>query len=183
MSELLTPDEMYEADRLTIEAGTPGIELMENAGAACARVIMQVCAPAPVAVVAGPGNNGGDGFVIARLLADAGWPVKLMLAGEVKKLKGDAALAAKTWKGEVLPAAPRVQGRFAKLPYGDLPEPGVLMLAAMVSLTPGTSTVDIDTERKELTLHVLDTEDLQATLSTIEHEFVNPIRTLFGGRS
>lgn len=106
MSELLTPEEMYEADRLTIEAGTPGIELMENAGAACARVIMQVCAPAPVAVVAGPGNNGGDGFVIARLLADAGWPVKLMLAGEVKKLKGDAALAAKTWKGEVLPAAP-----------------------------------------------------------------------------
>ncbi len=106
MNELLTPDEMYEADRLTIEAGTPGITLMENAGTACARVIMEVCAPAPVAVVAGPGNNGGDGFVIARLLAGAGWPVKLMLAGEVGKLKGDAALAAKAWTGEVLPAAP-----------------------------------------------------------------------------
>lgn len=106
MNELLTPEEMYEADRLTIEADTPGIELMENAGAACARVIMDVCALAPVAVVAGPGNNGGDGFVIARLLAGAGWPVKLLLAGEVKKLKGDAALAAKAWTGEVLPAAP-----------------------------------------------------------------------------
>ncbi len=106
MNELLTLEEMYEADRLTIEAGTPGIELMKNAGAACARVIMEVCAPAPVAVVAGPGNNGGDGFVIARLLAEAGWPVKLLLVGEVNKLKGDAALAAKAWTGEVLTAAP-----------------------------------------------------------------------------
>lgn len=103
MNELLTPDEMYQADRLTIEAGTPGIELMDNAGAACARVIMEVCEAGPVCVIAGPGNNGGDGFVIARLLAEAGWPVKLMLAGDVTSLKGDAALAAKAWSGDVLP--------------------------------------------------------------------------------
>ena len=95
------------------------------------------------------------------------------------------ALVSSAWATSVLivTASDVPHRRFAKLPYGDLPEPGVLMLAAMVSLTPGTSTVDIDTERKELTLHVLDTEDLQATLSTIEHEFVNPIRTLFGDRS
>lgn len=104
--ELLTPDEMYQADRLTIEAGTTGIALMENAGAACVRVIIQVCVPVPVCVVAGPGNNGGDGFVIARLLAEAGWPVRLLLAGQVCKLKGDAALAAKAWTGEVLEADP-----------------------------------------------------------------------------
>lgn len=103
MNELLTPDEMYQADRLTIEAGTPGIELMDNAGAACARVIMEVCEAGPVCVIAGPGNNGGDGFVIARLLAEAAWPVKLMLAGDVTSLKGDAALAAKAWSGDVLP--------------------------------------------------------------------------------
>lgn len=106
MTELLTTDEMYEADRLTIQAGVPGIDLMEAAGLACAEFIRNLCEPCPVCVVCGPGNNGGDGLVIARLLVEAGWPVKVLLAGDLEMLKGDAAHAAKAWKGEVLSAQP-----------------------------------------------------------------------------
>ncbi|MGI9515015.1 MAG: NAD(P)H-hydrate dehydratase [Anderseniella sp.] len=104
MTVLLTPDEMYQADRLTMEAGVPGIELMEAAGLACAEFIRTLSDPCPVCVVCGPGNNGGDGFMIARLLVEAGWPVKLLLAGDPVLLKGDAATAAKAWRGEVLAA-------------------------------------------------------------------------------
>ena len=95
------------------------------------------------------------------------------------------ALVTSAWSTSVLivTASDVPHRRFAKLAYGDLKEPGVLLLAAMVTLTPGTSTVDIDTARKELSLHVLDGEDLEATLSAIEHDFLKPIRILFGGRS
>src|SRR6202042_798172 len=100
MNELLTPSEMAEADRLTTAGGTAGIELMERAGRAVADAV-SASHPggARVTVVAGPGNNGGDGFVAARLLADRGYRVQVLLVGELAKLKGDAALAAKTWRG------------------------------------------------------------------------------------
>jgi len=83
----------------------------------------------------------------------------------------------------ILTASDVPHRRFARLAYGDLNEPGVLLLAAMISLAPGTSTVDIDTGRRELVLHVLDAADLQAVLSGIQNDFVKPIRLLFGGRS
>jgi len=102
MFELLTPDEMTRADQQTIAAGTPGIELMERAGRAVAERVAKRCSPGSrVVVVCGPGNNGGDGFVAARLLRERSYIVRLILLGAREKLKGDAAKAARAWMGEV----------------------------------------------------------------------------------
>src|SRR5262245_49797797 len=100
MIELLTTAEMAEADRLAIAGGVPGITLMENAGRAVAdRVAAVHRTGARVVVVAGPGNNGGDGFVAARVLAERGFAVRLLLVGSTERLKGDAGLAAQRWSG------------------------------------------------------------------------------------
>ena len=72
---------------------------------------------------------------------------------------------------------------FARFAYDDLNDAGVVLLAAMVTLTPGTSTVDIDPERRELLLHVLDSEDIETLLSAIQRDFMPPLRSLFGVRS
>lgn len=105
MQELLTPDEMGRADRLTIEAGTPGIVLMERAGRAVADAVgFAHPLGSRVFVVAGPGNNGGDGYVAARILIERGYRVSLWSLVPVEKLVGDAALAAARYKGPVLPA-------------------------------------------------------------------------------
>ena len=104
MFEILTPREMAEADRRTIAAGTTGIELMERAGAAVARVAVDaVGSGGRIAVICGPGNNGGDGLVAARLLHEQGFHVKLCLLGARDALKGDAALAAASWAGKFEP--------------------------------------------------------------------------------
>jgi len=105
MIELLTTAEMATADRLTIEGGTPGIRLMEQAGRAVADAVTRH-SPGSVCVVAGPGNNGGDGFVCARILAERGYPVRLLLVGERDKLKGDAAEASRSFSGLVEAAQP-----------------------------------------------------------------------------
>jgi hydroxyethylthiazole kinase-like uncharacterized protein yjeF len=112
MFELLTNAEMGEADRLTIGSGTAGIDLMERAGRAVAEAVARRHPPGSrVAVVAGPGNNGGDGFVAARLLDERGYRVRLLLLGERARLKGDAAAAAGRWRGAVAPAdAPALAG-------------------------------------------------------------------------
>jgi len=107
MFDLLTPSEMGEADRLAIAGGTSGITLMENAGHAVADAAAARHPPGTrVAVVAGPGNNGGDGFVAARLLAERGYRVRVLLLGNPATLKGDAAAAAERWNGPTSPAQP-----------------------------------------------------------------------------
>ena len=106
MMELLTNVEMAEADRLTIAGGMAGIELMENAGRAVADAAGTLLQGRRVLVVAGPGNNGGDGFVAARHLAERGFAVRVSFVGEAKRLKGDAALAAERWSGPIEPASP-----------------------------------------------------------------------------
>ncbi len=100
---LLTVSQMNAADRLAIALGTPGVVLMENAGASVAREITRRWSPRAVAVLCGPGNNGGDGFVVARHLAAAGWQVRLALLGARDALKGDAAYHAQLWTGSVEP--------------------------------------------------------------------------------
>jgi hydroxyethylthiazole kinase-like uncharacterized protein yjeF len=101
MNELLTTTEMAQADRLTIAGGIAGIDLMENAGRAVADV---VAARQRVAVVAGAGNNGGDGFVAARLLAERGHEVRVVFVGDRDRLQGDARLAAERWTGPTVAA-------------------------------------------------------------------------------
>src|ERR1700691_3878713 len=107
MIELLSNAEMANADRLTIAGGVAGITLMERAGAAVAdAVAARHPVGSRVVVLAGPGNNGGDGFVAARVLAQLCFNVHLMLAGEAPRLKGDAAAAAAKWKGPIAPSQP-----------------------------------------------------------------------------
>lgn len=89
--ELLTPQEMAKADRLSIEGGVPGIELMERAGQAVARAAARmVPASGRIVILCGPGNNGGDGFIAARCLASAGYCVDVRLLKAPDALKGDA---------------------------------------------------------------------------------------------
>jgi NAD(P)H-hydrate epimerase len=103
---LLTPAQMGGADRAAEAAGVLGFTMMEAAGGAVAVAIGERWLMRPVTVLCGPGNNGGDGFVVARHLEAAGWPVKVALLGAREKLSGDAARAACLWKGDLAPFTP-----------------------------------------------------------------------------
>ncbi|MDJ0896218.1 MAG: NAD(P)H-hydrate dehydratase, partial [Alphaproteobacteria bacterium] len=103
-SALLRVEEMGRADQMTIAAGTPGTTLMENAGAAVARHARETFGSGGRAgralVLCGPGNNGGDGWVAARHLEEAGWEVQVRTLVDRSALRGDAAHHAKLWSGD-----------------------------------------------------------------------------------
>lgn len=118
--ELLTPAEMGEADRMTIAGGLiDGIGLMRRAGDAVAGALLERLPAAPgVAVLAGPGNNGGDGYVVAEHLRRAGVAVTLWRK-EAPRKGSDAAIAAAECRVE-----PQPLGNFA-------PEPGWVVVDAL----------------------------------------------------
>jgi hydroxyethylthiazole kinase-like uncharacterized protein yjeF len=101
--EILTTSEMERADRLAVAGGGSGFALMLRAGQAVANAAVDLVDQGSILVVAGCGNNGGDGFVAATELAARGHDVSVILLGAQDSLKGDAALAAQGWKGPVLP--------------------------------------------------------------------------------
>src|SRR5258707_7497391 len=109
--EILTTAEMERADQLAIAAGTAGFALMLSAGQAVAEAAMDLAEEGPILVVAGRGNNGGDGFVAAAELAARGREVSVVLLCERDSLQGDAASAARGWKYPVLPFNPQALGK------------------------------------------------------------------------
>ena len=99
LTTLLTPEEMATADRLTIEGGVSGWSLMQRAGAGVADAARDMAPEGDILVLAGPGNNGGDGFVAAAELRAEGRNVRVALLGARERLSGDAALAADAYDG------------------------------------------------------------------------------------
>ncbi|MBT5193973.1 MAG: NAD(P)H-hydrate dehydratase [Rhodospirillaceae bacterium] len=101
MTEVLSVKQMYGADRAAMKLGIAGETLMEAAGREVAEAILEQFGALPTTILCGPGNNGGDGFVIARHLKKAGAKVRVALLGDKSKLRGDAAIMAKRWRGRV----------------------------------------------------------------------------------
>jgi NAD(P)H-hydrate epimerase len=103
--EILTTAQMADADAFAIAQGVSGLTLMDHAGRAVADAVTARFKPCPVAVLCGPGNNGGDGFAVSRLLAEEGFTVRVACDA---RHTGDAAEMAARWPGKVHPLTPQV---------------------------------------------------------------------------
>src|ERR1700676_276034 len=101
MLALLTPEEMARADAIAVASGRTVDMLMRAAGEAVAAAVVARWPARPTLVLCGPGNNGGDGFVVARVLQEAGWPVRVALLGARNSLKGAASHHAGLWTGAI----------------------------------------------------------------------------------
>ncbi|MFC3125752.1 NAD(P)H-hydrate dehydratase [Pseudoroseomonas globiformis] len=138
--ELLTPAQMLQADLSAAEFGVAGLTLMRAAGMATARAICQRFRPCRTLVLTGPGHNGGDGYVVARVLESRGWPVAVA-ALSLPREGSDAAVVAAEWRGPIVPLDPTeiarsgliVDALFGAGLRGDLP-PGLVELLRGVSV-------------------------------------------------
>src|SRR5688572_17843815 len=102
MHELLSVEQMRRADILTVAAGIPSLTLMETAGKAVAAEAEAMAGGGRrLAILCGPGNNGGDGFVAARLLSERGYDAHVVLTTSRDRLQGDAAAMAARWDGTI----------------------------------------------------------------------------------
>ena len=109
MLELLTPAEMGRADEMAVAGGVPVASLMQAAGWAVAQAALGF-GPCRTLVLCGPGNNGGDGYVAARLLSERGWPVRVAALGQ--PAAGSAAAVARArWTGPVEALSVEAAGR------------------------------------------------------------------------
>jgi ADP-dependent NAD(P)H-hydrate dehydratase / NAD(P)H-hydrate epimerase len=124
--KIVSAAEMREIDRATSERfGVPSITLMENAGSAVARFVLSDYPQAErVGVICGKGNNGGDGFVVARKLVEAGRGVRVLLLCDPKELRGDAATMFQKMLGALRPLniAPLIAPEASGLDSSDAAE-------------------------------------------------------------
>lgn len=95
-NSVLSVAEMYAADGAAASAGISSLTLMENAGAAVAAAVRARWPRGPMVVMCGPGNNGGDGYVVARLLREAGWSVRVAYSGPA--MQPDAQINETKWR-------------------------------------------------------------------------------------
>lgn len=115
---VLSVAQMGQADAWAVTAGVSGVELMDRAGRGMADAITRRWARRPVVVLCGPGNNGGDGLVVARRLCEQGWPVTVALWAPVADLKGDALHHARLW--QEIQAAVAAPNAACTVPLADL---------------------------------------------------------------
>jgi len=102
MQPIFSNEESQKIDVKAIASGISGECLMENAGRAVVDQILKRWQPKEVVVLCGPGNNGGDGYIIARLLNEINWSVKVLTIIDPSQLEGDAKVASLKWTGDVV---------------------------------------------------------------------------------
>ncbi len=145
--EIITSDEMRAIDAASAAGGVPTRTLMENAGRAVAEAIVRRFPQQKTAVLCGPGNNGGDGWVAARALREMGWPVWVETLVARESLKGDAAEAAAAYTGDVyaLGASGATAELFVDALFGaGLSRPLEGETARLAALLPAERVVAVD---------------------------------------
>lgn len=145
MTEILTSAQMRAIEAAAIDSGrASGLELMERAGkgvvdATFATWPELICAPGRAVVLCGPGNNGGDGYVIARLLFERGWDLRLYALGDPARLPPDAAANAARWQACDVGSTPLDPQTPAALPEADLSIDALFGIGLTRPLPPGVA--------------------------------------------